>query len=125
MIIVKMVLFILGALSFMMGGGHIATGGASGVFAALVLSIGGSVAFASLMFIKFEEGMRAALARAEHLQAKLHRLQSTNHHIANMLSNAERAGGETDQPEGTRYITLSDTLARQIAKELTAEDDEK
>jgi hypothetical protein len=61
----------------------------------------------------------------EQLQAKLQRLQSTNHHIAAMLSSAERAGSEMDRPEGTRYITLSDTLARQIAKELTAEDDEK
>ena len=63
--------------------------------------------------------------QVERLHAKLQRLQSTNRHIANMLSNAERAGGETDQPEGTRYITLSDTLARQIVKELTAEDEEE
>ena len=85
-----------------------------------------------------EMAVRAAILRAiqaveaeeyaeqvEQLQAKLQRLQSTNHHIAAMLSNAERAGGEMDRPEGTRYITLSDTLAREIAKELTAEADEK
>ena len=84
----------------------------------LPIDVGGEVA-------AIRDELRNQRAEIERLHAKLQRLQSTNHHIANMLSNAERAGGEMDRPEGARYITLSDTLARQIAKELTAEDEEQ
>ena len=34
------------------------------------------------------------------------------------LAEAPREGGPTDTPEGTRYIRISDTLARDIAKAL-------
>jgi hypothetical protein len=38
--------------------------------------------------------------------------------VANALDMAERRGSAEDNPEGSRYITLSDTLARQIASHL-------
>ena len=37
------------------------------------------------------------------------------------LNNAERFGGEIDSPEGTRYIIMSDTLAKLIAESLLKE----
>lgn len=38
--------------------------------------------------------------------------------LANLLDHAERLGNAEDVPEGTRYIQLSDTLARKIAQNL-------
>lgn len=43
--------------------------------------------------------------------------------IVEMLRTAERQGAEIDQPEGSRYIQISNTLANRLAdaieKELT------
>jgi len=38
--------------------------------------------------------------------------------IAQILRTASRMGAETDVPEGTRFIQLSETLVNQIAREL-------
>ena len=38
--------------------------------------------------------------------------------IADALDNAHRQGAERDYPEGSCYITISDTLARQWAQAL-------
>ncbi len=38
--------------------------------------------------------------------------------IADALDKAKREGQEYDDPEGTRYITMSDTLAKNIAEQL-------
>jgi hypothetical protein len=38
--------------------------------------------------------------------------------VANALDMSQRRGTAEDDPEGSRYITLSDTLARQIANHL-------
>jgi hypothetical protein len=38
--------------------------------------------------------------------------------LAKALRDADRMGAEKDEPEGTRYIQISDTLARQIEQEL-------
>lgn len=35
--------------------------------------------------------------------------------VADALDAAERQGERTDEPEGARYVVLSDTLARRIA----------
>ena len=35
--------------------------------------------------------------------------------VINILESAPRLGGEIDSPEGTRYIIMSDTLAKLIA----------
>jgi len=40
--------------------------------------------------------------------------------LADALDKVDRHGGEKDSPEGVRYITISDTLARQIADTLRA-----
>jgi len=37
---------------------------------------------------------------------------------ADDLRNAERQGEETDEPEGARYVQLSDTLVNRIADEI-------
>jgi len=42
--------------------------------------------------------------------------------VAKLLDDAIRVGGIKDEPEGTRYIQLSDTLARIISKALRAMD---
>lgn len=41
--------------------------------------------------------------------------------IADSLEGAQRMGAEKDEPEGARYIRISDTLAVQIAQYLRAE----
>ena len=38
--------------------------------------------------------------------------------VANALRRAERLGADKDEPEGVRYIQVSDTLARLLADEL-------
>lgn len=38
--------------------------------------------------------------------------------LAKALDGAKRHGKEIDVPEGSRYIILSDTLARQMSKDL-------
>ena len=38
--------------------------------------------------------------------------------LGDELDNARRSGSEMDDPEGNRYIILSDTLAVKIAQEL-------
>lgn len=38
--------------------------------------------------------------------------------LAEALRKTERFGAETDEPEGARYIQLSDTLAKEIDREL-------
>lgn len=38
--------------------------------------------------------------------------------IADLLGNTARQGAEEDTPEGARYITISDTLAKQLHLEL-------
>ena len=38
--------------------------------------------------------------------------------IANLLNRAERVGAERDEPEGMRYIMISDTCARMLADTL-------
>jgi hypothetical protein len=35
--------------------------------------------------------------------------------IADLLNRAERVGAERDEPEGMRYIMISDTCARMLA----------
>ncbi len=40
--------------------------------------------------------------------------------VSRMLYQAERLGAPEDEPEGARYIQISDTLARKIAKNLQA-----
>jgi len=40
------------------------------------------------------------------------------HEIADMLDKAERIGADKDEPEGMRYIQLSDTLAKKISAKL-------
>ena len=37
---------------------------------------------------------------------------------ADLLDTSERRGLERDEPEGARYIQISDTLARQMAADL-------
>jgi hypothetical protein len=43
---------------------------------------------------------------------------SVVHQTKELLMNAERIGSEDDNPEGSRYIQISDTLATQIADKL-------
>lgn len=38
--------------------------------------------------------------------------------VIETLEYAQRQGGEKDSPEGTRYITISDTLARDMVDKL-------
>ena len=38
--------------------------------------------------------------------------------LADSLHNAERSGKDTDSPEGTRWITISDTMANLIEQRL-------
>ena len=38
--------------------------------------------------------------------------------LISLLETAGRMGAETDDPEGTRYIQISDTLANQLSGEL-------
>ena len=38
--------------------------------------------------------------------------------IIKVLDNSERQGADVDMPEGTRYITISDTLAKKISSKL-------
>ncbi|MBI2758776.1 MAG: hypothetical protein HYX49_08870 [Chloroflexi bacterium] len=38
--------------------------------------------------------------------------------VAQILRNAPRMGAEKDEPEGTRFIQISDSLAEKIAQEL-------
>lgn len=38
--------------------------------------------------------------------------------IAHALEHTERQGGDEDKPEGSRFITLSDTLAKRWAEEI-------
>lgn len=38
--------------------------------------------------------------------------------LADELDTAQRCGGPDDEPEGARFIIMSDTLARKIAKRL-------
>ena len=38
--------------------------------------------------------------------------------VINILENGERVGSERDEPEGSRYIKISDTLARKMAESL-------
>lgn len=46
--------------------------------------------------------------------------------VATMLRIAPRCGGRDDQPEGRRYIIISDTLANRVADMLdTLSDDER
>lgn len=40
--------------------------------------------------------------------------------IISMLNTAERQGSETDEPEGSRYVLISDTLASDMAASLEA-----
>jgi hypothetical protein len=40
--------------------------------------------------------------------------------IADVLARAHRIGGAVDRPEGTRFISLSDTLARELEARLRA-----
>jgi hypothetical protein len=42
--------------------------------------------------------------------------------VADGLDNAERVGAEKDEPEGSRWIQMSDTLAKIIARGLRGED---
>lgn len=39
-------------------------------------------------------------------------------HIEQVLKTAPRMGEETDEPEGARYIQISDTLAKKLLDEL-------
>jgi len=41
--------------------------------------------------------------------------------VANALDNAPRMGAEKDEPEGSRYIQISDTLAKQLSATLRAD----
>lgn len=41
--------------------------------------------------------------------------------IANELDNAPRLGADVDEPEGSRYIQLSDTLAKRMSKQIREE----
>ncbi len=38
--------------------------------------------------------------------------------VAQMLDAAHRIGNDTDEPEGTRYIQISDTMAKELSKAL-------
>jgi len=38
--------------------------------------------------------------------------------VITILETATRTGGDTDTPEGSRYITISDTLATLMAKSI-------
>jgi len=40
--------------------------------------------------------------------------------ILNVFENAERLGAEKDEPEGTRYIQISETLVNQFISRLRA-----
>lgn len=41
------------------------------------------------------------------------------HELARQFQRAPRQGQPVDDPEGVRYITMSDTLAQQIAQQLS------
>ncbi len=45
-------------------------------------------------------------------------LQAYALELASALDRAERVGADQDQPEGTRWVRLSDTLAKSIAERL-------
>jgi hypothetical protein len=45
--------------------------------------------------------------------------------IIEILKNAHRHGAEKDEPEGARYIVISDTLANRLVKELKEYLDER
>jgi len=45
-------------------------------------------------------------------------LRNELNYLINLFENADRMGGEKDEPEGTRYIQISDTLASELVKEL-------
>lgn len=38
--------------------------------------------------------------------------------VIRMLDTAERLGSDTDEPEGNRYIQISDTLAKKLSDDL-------
>ena len=38
--------------------------------------------------------------------------------LAKIFLHGQREGASTDEPEGSRYITMSDTLARQIGHKI-------
>ena len=40
--------------------------------------------------------------------------------IINGLENMPRLGAEVDEPEGSRYVQISETLVKQIQSDLTA-----
>ncbi|CAA9363976.1 MAG: hypothetical protein AVDCRST_MAG93-7829, partial [uncultured Chloroflexia bacterium] len=42
--------------------------------------------------------------------------------VLNVLENGLRSGAHRDEPEGTRNLTLSDTLARSLAQALRAKE---
>lgn len=39
--------------------------------------------------------------------------------LASELNAAQREGADVDEPEGARYVQMSDTLARKISREMT------
>ena len=41
--------------------------------------------------------------------------------VIRLLKNIPRQGSDTDEPEGIRYITISDTLAKKMAEALNNE----
>jgi len=51
----------------------------------------------------------------------LKRAKPLSEEIADALDLAGRCGSETDEPEGSRYIIVSDTLARRWARLLREE----
>ncbi len=43
--------------------------------------------------------------------------------LADQMDSWDRQGSETDEPEGSRYVVVSDTLLRQIAHRLRHPDE--
>lgn len=59
--------------------------------------------------------IEAALAQLTRRLTRLGRLLTA---LADGLDAAPRHGADTDEPEGARYVLLSDTLARAVAGQL-------
>jgi hypothetical protein len=49
---------------------------------------------------------------------KSEELRRVSGYVADCLDNGERQGDDEDVPEGSKYITMSDTLAKELAAKL-------
>lgn len=61
---------------------------------------------------------RADRCSAGMVEGEMSQMQKELREYADLFDKAERFGSDQDAPEGARYIRVSDTLARQMSKDL-------